>query len=215
MSQTNIAVLVSGHGRGSNMQAIIDACSCGAVNANVSVIIGTKEDSPAMNRARLQGINTAAINPKAFPDNDSYGMQLLDVMNKHNITLICLAGYMRILPSVVIKKYRWAVMNIHPSLIPLFCGQGMFGENVHKAALEYGVKVSGCTVHFVDESYDTGPIIIQKVVPVKCCDTIETLAARILEQEHIAYPEAISLFVQNRLKVEDRCVHILPSQDCN
>ncbi len=117
---------------------------------------------------------------------------------------------MRVLPSQVVDAYRWRIMNIHPALIPLFCGKGMYGEHVHQAALDYGVKVSGCTVHFVDEEYDTGPIILQKPVPVEERDTAETLAARILPHEHKAYPEAIQLFAEGRLHVEGRRVHVLP-----
>lgn len=206
----NIAVLVSGHGRGSNMQAIIDSCREGRITGRVSVVIGTKGDSPAMERARSQGIPAVEVRPKAFASDEEYAARLLEVLTEHDVDLICLAGYMRILPSEVISAYRWRVMNIHPALIPLFCGKGMFGEHVHQAAVEYGVKVSGCTVHFVDEDYDTGPIIIQKCVPVKEGDTAETLAARVLVQEHLAYPEAIQLFAQGRLKVEGRVVHVSP-----
>ncbi|MHB1457138.1 MAG: phosphoribosylglycinamide formyltransferase [Armatimonadota bacterium] len=208
MSRINIAVMVSGHGRGSNMQAIIDACGDGRIDGQVAVVIGTKDDAPAMDRARLQDITAIEVSPKAFTEDDEYGRKLTSLMTEHKIDLICLAGYMRILPTVLISAYRYSVMNIHPALIPMFCGKGMYGVNVHQAALEYGVKVSGCTVHFVDEDYDTGPIILQKVVPVKEGDTAETLATRILAQEHIAYPEAIQLFAHDRLRIEGRIVHI-------
>lgn len=207
----NIAVMVSGHGRGSNMQAIIDACREGRITGKVAVVIGVKEDAPAMERARSQGIPAIEIRPRAFESEEEYGEALLKVFADYQIDLVCLAGYMRILPSNVVNAYRWRVMNIHPALIPLFCGKGMYGEHVHKAALEYGVKVSGCTVHFVDEEYDTGPIIIQRTVPVLEGDTPETLAARVLVEEHKAYPEAVQLFAEGRLKVEGRVVHILPS----
>lgn len=210
MSRINIAVMVSGHGRGSNMQAIIDACGDDRIDGQVAIVIGTKDDSPAMDRARLQDIATIEVNPKSFSEDGEYGRKLLSIFTEYKIDLICLAGYMRILPSMLISAYRYAIINIHPALIPMFCGKGMYGENVHRAVLEYGAKVSGCTVHFVDEDYDTGPIIIQKVVAVKEGDTIETLAARILVQEHIAYPEAIQLFAQDRLRIEGRVVHILP-----
>lgn len=213
MNRINIAVMVSGHGRGSNMQAIIDACGDGRIDGQVTVVVGTKDDAPAMDRARLQGIETIEVNPKLFIENDEYGRRLLSVLTEYKIDLICLAGYMRILPSMIVNAYRYSIMNIHPALIPMFCGKGMYGENVHKAVLEYGAKISGCTVHLVDEDYDTGPIIIQKVVPVKEGDSIESLAARILTQEHIAYPEAIQLFAQDRLRIEGRVVHILPSDN--
>ncbi|MCX6806969.1 MAG: phosphoribosylglycinamide formyltransferase [Candidatus Berkelbacteria bacterium] len=205
-----IAVMVSGHGRGSNLQAIIDACKENRINGGVIVVIGVKDDAPAMERARSQGISAIEVRPKAFDSDEAYGQAVLDVLAEHKADLVCLAGYMRILPSNIVSAYRWRIMNIHPALIPLFCGKGMFGEHVHQAALDYGVKVSGCTVHFVDEEYDTGPIIIQKTVPVEEGDTAETLAARVLIQEHKAYPEAIQLFSQGRLSVEGRVVHIHP-----
>jgi len=208
--QINIAVLVSGHGRGSNLQAIIDACNDGRITGKVAVVIGVKDDAPAMERARSQGISTVAIRSKDFDSDEAYGARILEVLAEHEIALVCLAGYMRILPSSVVSAYRHRIMNIHPALIPLFCGTGMFGERVHQAAVDYGVKVSGCTVHFVDEEYDTGPIVIQKCVPVEEGDTAETLAARILVQEHKAYPEAIQLFAEGRLRVEGRVVHVRP-----
>lgn len=206
----NIAVLVSGHGRGSNMQAIIDACADGRITSRVAVVISVKDDAPAMERARSQGIATSEIRPKAFDSDEAYGARILEVLSEYKVDLICLSGYMRILPSNVICKFRHRVMNIHPALIPLFCGKGMFGEHVHQAAVDYGVKISGCTVHFVDEQYDTGPIILQKCVSVEEGDTAETLAARVLVQEHKAYPEAVQLFAEGRLKVEGRVVRILP-----
>ena len=205
----NIAVMVSGHGRGSNLQAIMDACKEGRIDGRVAVVIGVKDDTPAMERARSQGILTVEVRPKEFATDEEYGDRLLAVLSEYQIDLICLAGYMRVLPSSVVRAYRWRIMNIHPALIPLFGGKGMYGEHVHQAALDYGVKVSGCTVHFVDEEYDTGPIILQKAVPVEEGDTPETLAARILVQEHIAYSEAIQLFAQARLRVDGRVVHVL------
>ncbi len=204
----NIAVMISGHGRGSNMQAIIDACRDGRIDGRVAIVIGTRDDAPAMQRARDNGVTAVEVRPKAFETDEGYGGALLDVLADHEVDLICLAGYMRILPGSVISGYRSRVMNIHPALIPLFCGKGMFGEHVHQAVIDSGMKVTGVTVHFVDEQYDTGPIILQKCVPVEEGDTAETLAARVLVQEHNAYPEAIQLFAQSRLKVEGRIVQI-------
>jgi formyltetrahydrofolate-dependent phosphoribosylglycinamide formyltransferase len=206
----NVAVMISGHGRGSNLQAIIDACKDGRIDGRVAVVIGTKDDAPAMQRARDNGVKAVEVRPKAFDSDEDYGRAILDVLAEHKVDLICLAGYMRILPGSIISAYRSRVMNIHPALIPLFCGKGMFGEHVHQAVIDSGVKVTGVTVHFVDEQYDTGPIILQKCVPVEEGDTAETLAARVLVQEHKAYPEAIQLFAQGRLEVEGRRVHILP-----
>jgi len=126
---------------------------------------------------------------------------------------VCLAGYMRKLSPLVISEYRWRIMNVHPALIPSFCGQGMYGHHVHEAVLGYGVKLSGVTVHFVDEGYDTGPIILQEAVPVEDGDTPDTLAARILPREHANYTRAIQLFAEGRLRVEGRWVRILPPDD--
>lgn len=210
MANINIAVMVSGHGRGSNLQAIIDACRDGRITGQVAVVIGSKAGAPAMDRARNNGIPAVEVRSKAFATDQEYAARVIEVLAEHEIDLVCLAGYMRVLPSGVVSAYRHRVMNIHPALIPLFCGKGMYGEHVHQAALDYGVKVSGCTVHFVDEEYDTGPVIVQKVVPVEEGDTAETLAARVLVQEHIAYPEAIQLFAQGRLRVEGRVVRVLP-----
>lgn len=206
----NIAVMVSRHGRGSNLQAIIDACNEGRIDGQVAVVVGTRSEAPALDRARNNGIAAVEVKSKSFATDDEYAARLLEVLAQHKTDLVCLAGYMRVLPSQVVDAYRWRIMNIHPALIPLFCGKGMYGEHVHQAALDYGVKVSGCTVHFVDEEYDTGPIILQKPVPVEERDTAETLAARILPHEHKAYPEAIQLFAEGRLHVEGRRVHVLP-----
>jgi len=202
--------MVSGHGRGSNLQAIIDACADGRIDGHVAVVIGVRDDVPAMDRARNNKIEAIEIRPKDFDSEESYGLKILHTLIEHGVDLICLAGYMRILPIEIVTKFRWRIMNTHAALIPMFCGKGMFGERVHQAAIEYGVKISGCTIHFVDEAYDTGPIIIQKAVPVEEGDTAETLAARILPQEHLAYQEAIQLFAQGRLKVEGRVVHVTP-----
>jgi formyltetrahydrofolate-dependent phosphoribosylglycinamide formyltransferase len=206
----NIAVLVSGHGRGSNMQTIIDACADGRITGKVAVVIGVKDDVPAMERARSQGVPVVTVRPKEFATDEEYGRKLLEVLAEYGVDLICLAGYMRILPLEVVQTFQWRIMNTHAALIPSFCGKGMYGEHVHKAVLEYGVKISGCTIHFVDEQYDTGPIIVQKAVPVEEGDTPETLAARILPNEHRAYVEAIQLFAQGRLRVDGRVVHVLP-----
>ena len=206
----NIAVMVSGHGRGSNLQAIIDACKDGRITGRVGVVIGTKVDAPAMDRTRENGVPAVEVRPKEFATDEEYAARILEVLAQHEVDLLCLAGYMRILPSEVVSAYRSRIMNIHPALIPLFCGEGMYGEHVHQAALDYGVKVSGCSVHFVDEEYDTGSIILQKTVPVEEGDTPESLAARILVQEHKAYPEAIQLFAEGRLRVEGRVVHVQP-----
>ncbi len=207
----NIAVLISGHGRGSNLQAIIDACKGGHIDGRVAIVIGVKDDAPAMQRARNNGIPAVEVRPKEFASDEEYGRRIMELLSEHRIDLICLAGYMRILPLEIVRAYRNRIMNTHAALIPSFCGKGMYGEHVHNAVIAYGAKVSGCTIHFVDEEYDTGPIIIQKCVPVEEGDTPETLAARILPLEHQSYVEAIRLFAQGRLEVEGRRVRVLPA----
>jgi formyltetrahydrofolate-dependent phosphoribosylglycinamide formyltransferase len=209
-----IAILVSGHGRGSNMAAIIDACQSGDVPASVSVVVGTRRDAPAMERARTAGVETVVLSPRAFDgDDQAYADAILQILAQRKIDLVCLAGYMRILPSSIVAAYRNRVMNIHPALLPLFGGPGMYGEHVHKAVLESGMKLSGCTVHFVDEQYDTGPIVVQAAVPVEDCDTPESLAARVLGAEHRAYVDAVRLFARGRLRTEGRYVRVLPEGD--
>lgn len=204
-----IAVLVSGHGRGSNMAALIDACQRGEIAGEVVLVIGTRLEAPALQRAAEKGVPTCVLSPRGL-DDDQYAQRLLQRLNEARVDLICLAGYMRLLPAPVVRAYAGRVMNIHPALLPLFGGKGMYGEHVHRAVLESGMKVSGCTVHFVDEHYDTGPIIVQRCVPVEEDDTWESLAARVLEQEHQAYVQAVKLFAEGRLRIEGRRVRVLP-----
>ena len=206
----NIAVMVSGQGRGTNMQAIIDACKSGKISGSVSLVIGTKDDAPAMQRARQESVKTLAISPKAHISVDDYDNAVLQALKDNQIDLICLAGYMRLLGQNIIDSYRNRIMNVHPALIPMFFGKGMYGHHVHEAAINRGVKFTGVTVHFVDEEYDTGPIILQTIVPVEDDDTPDSLAARVLKHEHETYASAIALFAQNRLVVENRKVKILP-----
>jgi phosphoribosylglycinamide formyltransferase-1 len=192
-------VLVSG--RGSNLQAIIDSIEKGYIkNAAINVVISNKENAYALERAKNHGISAIFLDPSEY-DRDRYDRAILDVLNQYNTDLLLLAGYFRILGNEIIKAYRNRIMNIHPSLLPAFKGL-----HAQKQAFEYGVKVAGCTVHFVDEGLDSGPIILQMCVPVLPGDTEETLTARILEQEHIIYPEAVRLFSEGKLKIEGRNV---------
>jgi formyltetrahydrofolate-dependent phosphoribosylglycinamide formyltransferase len=191
------------------MRAIIEACRDGRIpDSTVVAVVGARDDAPAMHNARALGVDTAVVNPREFPDPDMYGDALLWVLQKAHPDLICLAGYMRLLPARVVQAYPIRIMNIHPALLPLFGGKGMYGLKVHQAVLESGMKVTGCTVHFVDEQYDTGPIILQRCVPIRSDDTPETLAARVLPVEHETYLEAIRLFVQGRLRVEGKHVRV-------
>lgn len=205
-----IAVLISGQGRGSNMQAIIDGCKSGKINGKVALVVGVNNGAPAMERARAAGVVAVSIPPKSFGCEEDYEEALLAQLQQNNIDLICLAGYMRVLGGKIIETYRNKIMNVHPALIPSFCGKGMYGHHVHEAVIARGVKFTGATVHFVDEDYDTGPIIMQRVVAVDANDTPDSIAAKVLEAEHAAYTDAVSLFAQGRLQVANRRVVTLP-----
>ncbi|MBP2649867.1 MAG: purN [Firmicutes bacterium] len=201
VNSTVLGVLVSG--RGSNLQAILDAINAGKINAKISVVISDKADTFALKRVAGLGIATAVIERKAFASKDQFEAALVAELKDHKVELVVLAGFMRLLGNKFISAYPGRVMNIHPALLPAFPGL-----NAQQQALDYGVKLSGCTVHFVDEGMDSGPIILQQAVPVESSDTEETLAARILEVEHILYPRAISLFCQRRLSLKNRQVVI-------
>ncbi|HEU4682997.1 MAG TPA: phosphoribosylglycinamide formyltransferase [Nitrospira sp.] len=200
-----IAVLASG--RGSNLQAIIDAVERGEIHAKIVAVISNKQDAPALERARKHGLTDIFVNPKPYagrPDSrEAYDRELLDVLAKHDVELVLLAGYMKIVTSVLVNAYTNRMMNIHPALLPSFPGL-----DVQKKALEWGCKLAGCTVHFVTEGVDEGPIIVQAAVPILDLDTPETLGARILEQEHKIYPRAVQLFAEGRLRVEGRRVFV-------
>ena len=198
-----IAVLVSGSG--TNLQAIIDRIEDGTVkNAAIQIVISNNPKAYALERARQHDIKAVCISPKQFESRDAFNHALLDEINRANIDLIVLAGFMVVVPAMIIEKYRNKIINIHPSLIPSFCGQGYYGLHVHEAALKKGVKVSGATVHFVDEGTDTGPIIMQKAVEVKNDDTPQTLQRRIMEQaEWIIMPKVIDAIAAGRVSVKD------------
>ncbi len=198
---TNIAVLVSG--RGSNLQAIIDSIENGYLKAQITVVISDVENAYALERARKHGIKAVFINPKKFASKELYEKEVLGILKTYGAELILLAGYMKIVGETLLMAYRSRILNIHPALLPAFTGL-----HAQKQAFDHGVKVAGCSVHFVDESLDGGPIILQRCVDVKEDDTAETLADRILEQEHKIYPEAVKLFVENRLRIEGRKVRI-------
>ncbi len=197
---TNIAVLVSG--RGSNLQSIIDAVENGSIpKARVSVVISDVREAFALERARKHNIDAVFIDPRSFSDKSAYEQEMLRTLKGYDIGLVLLAGYMRIVGRELIEAYRNKIINIHPALLPSFKGL-----HAQRQAFEYGVKISGCTVHFVDEGMDTGPIILQSSVAVLDGDTADSLADRILEQEHRIFPEAVKLFVEGKLKVEGRIV---------
>ncbi len=203
MDKLRVGVLASG--RGSNLQAIIDACNNGSIPAEVKVVISDNPGAMALERAKKHGIEAVYIEPpQNSRDKEAYEQKIVAELRKHDIKLVCLAGYMRLVGDVLLKAYPNSIINIHPSLLPSFKGL-----NAQQQAWDYGVRYSGCTVHFVDSGMDTGPIILQSVVPVYQDDKAEDLAARILTQEHIIYPEAIKLFAEGKLKIEGRKVIIL------
>ena len=196
---TKLAVLCSG--RGTDLQSIIDAIQRGDLNAEISIVLTDKPNVTALERAEKAGIKNICVDRKTFDNRADFEAELLK--NLEGVDLVVLAGFMRILSADFVKRYEGRLMNIHPSLLPSFPG-----AHAHRDALAYGVKVSGCTVHFVDEGTDSGPIILQAAVEVREDDTEETLSARILEKEHIIYPLAIKLFVEGKLKIVGRKVFI-------
>jgi phosphoribosylglycinamide formyltransferase-1 len=206
MPKINLGVLASG--RGSNLQAILDATAAGKLDARVVVVISDKKEAQALERARLHHISTVHLSPKDYSSRESYDQAIVKILQEYAVDLVVLAGYMRIITPDLIHAYRNRVMNIHPSLLPAFPGL-----HAQRQALDHGVKVTGATVHFVDEQVDHGPIIIQTTVPVLATDTEETLSARILEQEHRIYPLAIQWFAEGRLKIIGRRVMIEAGED--
>jgi phosphoribosylglycinamide formyltransferase-1 len=197
--QIPIGVLVSGSG--TNLQAIIDAIETKRLDAKVEVVLSNTADAQGLVRAQDRGIATAVLDHKQFPSREAYDQAVVDILRARGVELVVLAGFMRLLSPVFVKAYSNRIMNIHPALLPSFPGL-----HVQKKALEHGVRFSGCTVHFVNEECDEGPIIIQAVVPVFPDDSEESLAARILNQEHRIYPRAIQLYAEGRLRVEGRRV---------
>jgi len=202
-STVNLAVLVSGSG--TTLQNLVDLIGAGKLDARVSLVIGSRPDLAGLDRARRANLRTEVVDRKSFSDVASFSRQVFDLIESANVDLICLAGWLCLLDLP--QRWEGRMMNIHPALLPSFGGKGMYGRRVHEAVLSHGCKVSGCTVHFVDNSYDTGPIIVQRTCPVLDDDTPESLAHRVFEEEKIAYPEAIRLFAEGRLKIDGRRVN--------
>jgi len=194
-----LAVLVSGHG--SNFQAIIDSIDQGELDAHLSIVISNTKDAMALKRAEKHGIKTIFIDPSTYLNSKEYDKALVLKLKEFSIDLICLAGYMRILGEEVIQTFEKKIINIHPSLLPAFPGL-----NAQKQAINHGVKFSGCTVHFVDSGVDSGPIILQTVVPVYDNDDEKSLSKRILEQEHYLYPKAIKMIQGKKISLNGRTV---------
>ena len=198
-----LGVLVSGSG--TNLQAIIDRIISGEIRAEIACVISNKADAYALTRAARHGIPVVVHENSTFPDRRSYDAATVDILRSYSVDLVILAGFMRILTDIMVNAFPNAIMNIHPALLPAFPGL-----HAQQQALDYGVLFSGCTVHFVDCGTDTGPIILQSVVPVEPDDTEETLSTRIQQSEHQTFAEAIKLFVEGKIQIEGRKVRRLP-----
>lgn len=203
-----LAVCVSGGG--TNLQAIIDAIDNGTItNTKIEVVISNNKNAYALERAKQHGIEAVCISPKEFDSREAFNQAFLEKLDSFQVDLVVLAGFLVVIPEIMIKQYKNRIINIHPSLIPSFCGTGYYGLKVHEGALERGVKVTGATVHFVDEGTDTGPILLQKPVMIEQGDTPEVLQRRVMEQaEWKILPEAINLIANGKVKVTDGRVQI-------
>lgn len=198
----NVGVLASGNG--SNLEAMIDACERNEIRAAVAVVICDNEAAFALKRAKKHGIDSHFVDRKSFRSKEDFEKQIVGLLRASKVDLVCLAGFMRIIGKTLLGAFKNRIMNIHPALLPSFPGL-----DAQRQAFDYGVKIAGCTVHFVDDEVDHGPIICQATVPVFEGDTAEMLRQRILENEHIIYPRAVDLFAEGRLRIDNRRVYIL------
>lgn len=203
-----IAVLVSGNG--SNLQALINSCKNKKIkNGKIDLVISSNEKAFALERAKREHIKTFIVNKKSFENTNKFNNELLNILKQNEPDLVVLAGFIHILSKQLIEHFKNKIINIHPSLIPAFCGKGYFGINVHQKAIERGVKISGATVHFVNEIADDGPIIIQKSVEVNPNDTAQSLQKKIMEQaEWVILPQAVEWFCSDKLKIKNKTVYI-------
>lgn len=199
-----LGVLASGSG--SNLQSILDACAAGRLSAEVAVVVSNVPGAKALDRAKAAGVPAILLPHGGFPSRDAYDAAVIEALRRHGVEVVCLAGFMRLITPTLLGEFQNKILNIHPALLPSFPGL-----HAVRQALDAGVRVSGCTVHLVDQGTDTGPILVQAAVPVLDGDTEETLAARILEQEHRCYPRAIQLLAEGRVSVEGRKVRIRAS----
>lgn len=207
MSKIRIAVLISGGG--TNLQALIDEIGRGNIPGEIVLVISNKKDVYGLERAKKHGIKTMVADRESYPDRKQRDIAICTALEEESIDLIVLAGYLAIVPDFIIEKYRNRIINIHPSLIPSFCGKGFYGEKVHQEAIKRGVKISGATVHFVDEETDGGPIILQETVTVDFNDDAESLQKKVLEVEHNILPRAVKLFAEGKLRVEGNRVETI------
>ena len=203
----NIAVFISGGG--TNLQAIINAVKENKINGKIKLVFSNRKNAYGLIRAQNESIDTFYLNRKKFFSSEEYDERILEELERKNIDLIVLAGYLNILSSKLVSKYPNRIINIHPSLIPSFCGDGFYGENVHKAVIKSGVKFTGATTHFVDENVDTGAIILQDVVPVLINDDFETVAKRVLEIEHKILVKTVKAFCDNKIVFKDNRAFIV------
>lgn len=204
MNEHSVAIGVLVSGNGSNFQAIVDAIEAGRIpQGRIACLISNKADAYALERARNHNIPSFVLNHKDYPDRAAYDRAMVTLLREHGVQLVVLAGFMRLLSPVMVESFPNAIMNIHPALLPAFPGL-----DAQKQALEYGVRYTGCTVHFVDVGTDTGPVIVQAVVPILADDTVDSLSQRIHGEEHRIYPEAVRLFCAGRLTVDGRRVRI-------
>ncbi len=206
MKKLNLAILCSGGG--TNLQALIDAIERGELLAEIKIVISNNSKAFALERAKNHNIPALHLSHKQFTTLEEFDQRLLEVLKENQIDMVVLAGYMKILSPVIIRAYKNRILNIHPALLPHFGGPGMYGIHVHEAVIKSGVKITGVTVHIVDEVYDHGAIVIQKPVEVKDDDTPESLAERVLKVEHQTYKEAIQLFAESRVEVKDNRAYI-------
>lgn len=207
MSQVKIGVLISGGG--TNLQSLIDHIKNGYINGKVVVVISNKKDAFGLKRAERENIEGIWVDRKSYDSNEEYNKRIIEELKERDVDLVVLAGYLKVLSEEFIREYKNRIINIHPSLIPSFCGKGYYGSRVHEEVLKYGVKYTGVTVHFVDEGTDTGPIILQRVVEVKDDDTVDSLKERVLKVEHSTLPEAVRLYCDGKIKLDGRKVTIL------
>lgn len=201
MKKLNLVVLASGGG--TNLQAIIDNIEAGKLNAQIKAVISNNSKAGALERARNHNIPAIHLSHKQFATPEEFDEKLLSILRENETDLVVLAGYMKMLSPTVVRAYKHKILNIHPGLLPSFGGSGMFGIHVHEAVINSGVKVTGVTVHLVDEVYDHGPIILQKCVPILNDDNPKSLAERVLKVEHQTYSEAIQLFAEDKIEIKD------------
>ncbi len=206
MKRLQLGLLASG--RGSNFEAILEHIETGSLSADVRALVSNRKSAGALEIAERRNIPSLALSRKDFSSDEEFDRKILDFFRKNKVDFVVLAGYLRLLTPALIHPYKNRILNIHPALLPSFGGKGMFGHHVHQAVLNYGCKVSGVTVHLVDESYDSGPIVLQRCIPVENNDTPDTLAARVLKQEHQIFSEALQLFAEEKILIKGRRVYV-------